>query len=114
MWNGRTNFYLAGKKARWDLSWVVRGQKLSKSKPHDIEGTGWFGLFPPAKTPADIINRLNGIIVGALAKADIKDRILTLGLQPTGTSPEAFAKIQQDDVARWAPAIKASGFTPQQ
>ncbi len=81
---------------------------------YDIEGTGWFGLFIPAKTPADIVDRLNGIIVAALAKADIKARILTLGLQPTGTSPEAFAKILQDDIALWAPAVKASGFTPSQ
>ena len=81
---------------------------------YDIEGTGWFGLFAPAKTPADIVNRLNAIIVGSLAKADIKTRILTLGLQPTGTSPEAFAKILQDDIALWAPAVKSSGFTPTQ
>lgn len=81
---------------------------------YDIEGSGWFGLFTPAKTPADIVDRLNGIIVAALAKADIKARILTLGLQPTGTSPEAFAKILQDDIALWAPAVKASGFTPSQ
>lgn len=81
---------------------------------YDIEGTGWFGLFAPAKTPADVVNRLNAIIVGALAKPDIKERILKSGLQPTGTSPEAFAKILQDDIALWAPAVKASGFTPTQ
>jgi tripartite-type tricarboxylate transporter receptor subunit TctC len=57
---------------------------------------------------------LNGIIVGSLAKADIKDRILKLGLQPTGTSPQGFAKILQDDIALWAPAVKASGFSPTQ
>ena len=79
-----------------------------------IEGTGWFGLFAPAKTPPDVVNRLNGIIVGALAKTDIKDRILKLGLQPTGTSSQAFAKILQDDITLWAPAVKASGFTPTQ
>ena len=79
-----------------------------------IEGTGWFGLFAPAKTPPDVVNRLNGIIVGALAKADIKGRILKLGLQPTGTSPQEFAKILQDDITLWAPAVKASGFSPTQ
>lgn len=79
-----------------------------------IEGTGWFGLFAPAKTPPDVVNRLNGIIVGALAKADIKGRILKLGLQPTGTSSQEFAKILQDDITLWAPAVKASGFSPTQ
>lgn len=81
---------------------------------YDIEGTGWFGLFAPAHIPADVVSRLNGIIVGALAKPEIKARILTLGLQPTGTNPDAFAKILQDDIALWAPAVKASGFAPSQ
>ena len=79
-----------------------------------IEGSGWFGLFAPAKTSPDVVNRLNEIIVAALAKPEVKDRILKLGLQPTGTSPQAFAKILQDDITLWAPAVKASGFTPTQ
>ncbi len=57
---------------------------LPRGRLH-IEGTGWFGLFAPAKTPPDVVNRLNGIIVAALAKPEVKDRILKLGLQPTGT-----------------------------
>jgi tripartite-type tricarboxylate transporter receptor subunit TctC len=81
---------------------------------YDIQGTGWFGIFAPSRTPADVVNRLNGIIVGALAKNDIQQRILNLGLQPTGTSAEAFAKILRDDIDLWAPAVKASGFTPSQ
>jgi tripartite-type tricarboxylate transporter receptor subunit TctC len=39
-----------------------------------------------------------------------KDRMMTFGLQPTGTSAEAFAHIVEDDSALWVPAIKASGF----
>lgn len=81
---------------------------------YNIEGTGWFGIFAPARTSADVINRLNAIIVGALAKSDIHERILKLGLQPMGTSAETFAKIQRDDIDLWAPAVKASGFTPSQ
>ena len=81
---------------------------------YDIEGTGWYGLFAPAHTPADIVARMNAIVVAALAKPEIRARFLNLGVQPTGTSPEALAKIQHDDIERWAPAVKASGFVPSQ
>ena len=64
------------------------------------------------RTPADIVARMNAIVVAALAKPEIRARFRTLGVQPTGTSPEALAKIQHDDIARWAPAVKASGFVP--
>jgi hypothetical protein len=37
-----------------------------------------------------------------------------LGVQPTGTSPEAPALVQREDTDRWAPAVKASGFAPSQ
>jgi tripartite-type tricarboxylate transporter receptor subunit TctC len=41
-------------------------------------------------------------------------RFLSLGVEPTGTTPEALAAIMAADTARWAPIIKASGFTADQ
>jgi hypothetical protein len=40
--------------------------------------------------------------------------MLTLGLQPTGTSRQAFAEIQRRDSELWGPVVKSSGFTPAQ
>jgi tripartite-type tricarboxylate transporter receptor subunit TctC len=80
----------------------------------DIEGTGWWGMFAPAKTPPATIAKINAAVVEALGHEDIKQKVLRLGLQPTGTSAEEFARIQREDIARWAPAVKASGFTPEQ
>jgi tripartite-type tricarboxylate transporter receptor subunit TctC len=80
----------------------------------DIEGTGWWGMFAPAKTPPATVARISAAIVEVLAGADFQEKVRRVGLQPTGTSPEAFARIQRDDIARWAPAVKASGFTPDQ
>src|SRR4029077_15392877 len=45
---------------------------------------------------------------------DVEHRFLTLGLQPTGTSAAAFADIQKHDSEKWAPAVKASGFRPEE
>lgn len=84
-----------------------------KEAGFDIEGTGWFGLFAPARTPPAMIAKINAAVVEALADEEIRQKIRRLGLQPTGTSAETFARIQRDDIARWAPAVKASGFTPE-
>jgi tripartite-type tricarboxylate transporter receptor subunit TctC len=80
----------------------------------DIEGVGWWGMFAPAKSPPAAIAKISATIVEILASEDIREKVRRIGLQPTGTSPEDFGRIQRDDIARWAPAVKASGFTPQQ
>jgi tripartite-type tricarboxylate transporter receptor subunit TctC len=85
-----------------------------KESGFEIEGTGWWGMFAPAKTPTATVAKINAAIVEALGNEEIKGKIRRLGLQPTGTSADAFARIQRDDIARWAPAVKASGFTPEQ
>jgi tripartite-type tricarboxylate transporter receptor subunit TctC len=79
---------------------------------YNLVASGWYGMFAPAKTPADIIARLNKVIIDALRSPGVKERLLAFGLQPTGTSAAEFEKIVQADSALWAPAIKASGFKP--
>jgi tripartite-type tricarboxylate transporter receptor subunit TctC len=79
---------------------------------YNLIATGWYGMFAPAKTPPDVIARLNKVIVDAVRAPDVEHRFLAFGLQPTGTSAAAFADIQKDDSEKWAPAVKASGFKP--
>jgi hypothetical protein len=43
----------------------------------------------------------------------VRERLLAFGLQPTGTSAAELAAIMKRDSAFWAPAVKASGFTPE-
>ena len=76
----------------------------------DIVGSGWYGMFAPARTPPDVIARLNAALVAALAQPDLKARISGFGLKPTGTSPAQLAAIQKADADKWAPIVKASGF----
>ncbi|HWE20382.1 MAG TPA: hypothetical protein VG758_24930 [Hyphomicrobiaceae bacterium] len=44
----------------------------------------------------------------------VKERLLAFGLVPTGATPMELANIQKADSELWAPAVKASGFTPEQ
>jgi tripartite-type tricarboxylate transporter receptor subunit TctC len=85
-----------------------------KEAGYDIQGTGWYGVFVPAKTTPDVVERLNTAIVAAVRTPAVKERLLAFGLQPTGTSAAELARIQKADSELWAPAVKASGFTPEQ
>jgi tripartite-type tricarboxylate transporter receptor subunit TctC len=76
----------------------------------DIVGTGWYGMFAPARTPPDIIERINKAVVSALKLPEVRDRLIGFGLTPTGTSPAQLAAIQKADAEKWAPVVKASGF----
>jgi tripartite-type tricarboxylate transporter receptor subunit TctC len=85
-----------------------------KESGYDIQGAGWYGMFAPAKTPDDIVERYNKVIVSAIGTPEVRKRLLDFGLEPTGTTAAEFAAIQKADAALWAPAVKASGFTPEQ
>jgi tripartite-type tricarboxylate transporter receptor subunit TctC len=79
-----------------------------------LEANGWYAIFAPAKTPAAIVDRYSKIVVEAVQDASVKSKLEAFGLTPTGTTAAALADIQKRDAALWAPAVKASGFTPQQ
>lgn len=79
---------------------------------YDLQATGWYAVFAPAKTPPEVIERLNKAIVTAVKSPDVRERLLGFGLVPTGTSAAELAAIMKRDSAFWAPAVKASGFTP--
>jgi len=77
----------------------------------DIVGTSWYGMFAPAKTPDDVVARLNKAIVDAVKSPDVAKRLIGFGLNPTGTSPDELGRIQKAHAALWKPVIEASGFT---
>lgn len=85
-----------------------------KEAGYDIQGSGWYGFFAPAGTPKDIVERYSKALVTAVKTKEVKERLLAFGLQPTGTTPAELARIQKADSALWAPAVKASGFAPDQ
>jgi len=75
-----------------------------------IEGTAWFGVYAPAKTPEATVRQLNAAINKALANAELRERLTKLGLEPAGGSPADLAARMAQDTTRWAPIVKASGF----
>ncbi|RYX89396.1 MAG: tripartite tricarboxylate transporter substrate binding protein [Comamonadaceae bacterium] len=76
----------------------------------DLEFSSWFGIVAPAKTPADIVARLNADILKALRSADGKAKMEDAGFRVTGTGSDEFAKIIAADTVKWGKAVKATGF----
>jgi tripartite-type tricarboxylate transporter receptor subunit TctC len=79
-----------------------------------IQSSGWHAFFAPAKTPRRVIDRSSAVIAAAIKSPDISDRLLALGLEPVGSTPDELAKRMVDDYAHWAPVVKASGFRAEQ
>ena len=77
------------------------------------EATTWFGLMAPARTPKDIITRLNVEVDRILSSADLKERFLNEGIDPIGGPPEAFARFIRAEIDKYARVIKAANV-PQQ
>lgn len=75
-----------------------------------VEGTSWFAVYAPAKTPEATIQQINAALNKALAAPELRERFMKLGLEPTGGSPADLAAIMKRDTERWAPVVKASGF----
>lgn len=84
-----------------------------KEAGFDIQGTGWYGVFAPAGTPAEVIDLYSKVLAEAVKSPDISKRLVGAGLQPTGTTAAEMAEIQKRDAAMWEPAVQASGFTAQ-
>jgi tripartite-type tricarboxylate transporter receptor subunit TctC len=74
-----------------------------------FEASSWFGILAPAGTPPDIIAKLNAEIAKWLASPEAKEKMLALGANAAGGSPEDFAKHIATETVKWQKVVKASG-----
>src|SRR5438309_10819476 len=73
---------------------------------------GWYGIFAPAATPTELVNRYNEVIIKAIRTPEVRERMRAVELEPREMSAAEFQAFVKADTERWAPIIKASGFTP--
>ena len=77
-----------------------------------FEVTGWFGLFAPARTPAEVVQRLNAEINRVMALPELREKLVLLGSNEVPTlSPGGFASFVNAETARYAAVIQAAGVT---
>jgi tripartite-type tricarboxylate transporter receptor subunit TctC len=75
-----------------------------------VVAIGWNAVYAPAATPKPLVDRLSVAIAKALRTPDIRDKVMDLGAEPTGTTPDELAAIVAADTAFWAPIVRAAGL----
>ncbi len=73
----------------------------------------WFALWAPKDTPRDVVDRLDGAVVDALADAAVRTRLTDLGYEIVPReqqTPEALAAFQKAEIEKWWPIIKEAGI----
>lgn len=75
--------------------------------------SGWNGLAAPAKTPREIIDKLNREIQQALAAPDLQKKYVDLGIVPKGNTPEEMSALLKKDIALWKDVIEKAKLEKQ-
>jgi len=72
--------------------------------------TNWFGLVVPAATPKDLVSRIHGDFTKTLQEKEIRDKIVGMGADVVGNTPEQFGKFWREESDKWAKVIKEAGI----
>jgi tripartite-type tricarboxylate transporter receptor subunit TctC len=84
---------------------------IDESGLKGFEATTWFGVMAPAKTPRDIVNRLNADLARIVAAADVRERFIGEGVEPIGGSTDLFAAFIREEIDKYAKVVKAASLT---
>jgi tripartite-type tricarboxylate transporter receptor subunit TctC len=83
---------------------------IAESGYPGFEATNWYGLVAPAGTPAATVRRLHVETVRALALPELRGKLIDLGIDVIGNSPDEFAAAIKAEIPKWAKVIKEAGI----
>jgi len=73
----------------------------------------WVGLWAPAGTPQDVVDKINADVAKVLAMPDVRERLAALGAEPLVMTPADFRKFMRDEMDDAAKVVKAAGIKAQ-
>jgi tripartite-type tricarboxylate transporter receptor subunit TctC len=76
----------------------------------DLVAGAWYGMWLPSGSPAEFAKQLSGAVAAALAKPEVKEKLLAIGLIPVGSTPEGLEKEIAANTAFWQPIVTATGY----
>jgi tripartite-type tricarboxylate transporter receptor subunit TctC len=79
----------------------------------DYEMIGWFAAFAPAKTPAPVVEKLNGAIKAAVEDKTVQENLLKAGIEPLTSTPDELRAYVVSETRKWADIVKAAGIEPE-
>ena len=77
-----------------------------------FEGVIWFGLLAPRGTPREVVARIHSDVAEVLRMPEVRQKILDVGAEPGGHSPEEFSARIRSEIARFGKVVKAAGLKP--
>ena len=87
---------------------------LAESGFPGLEALQWVGMLAPAKTPNDVIARLNGALQKILARPDVIEKFTAQGVTATSSAPQEFQTLIETEVKQWTEVAQKSGAPPAQ
>jgi len=76
----------------------------------DLVADAWYGMWLPTGSSPDLARQLSAAVAAVLAKPEVKEKLLAIGLIPVGTTPEELSQELAANTAFWQPIVKASGY----
>ena len=76
------------------------------------QSSTWYGVLAPARTPRDIIVKLQGEIARSVHSPEIAERLVAEGAEPAGSTPEEFRAFIAAEIEKWGKVIRAAGIKP--
>jgi tripartite-type tricarboxylate transporter receptor subunit TctC len=86
---------------------------IAETVKQDFDVTGWFGLLGPARMPAALVTRLNEDLNRVVLAPEFRTRLVTLGIDVMGGTPEAFGVLIASETIRWGKLIRELDLQPQ-
>ena len=71
----------------------------------------WYGLLAPARTPRGVIETLHRAFAEFAARAEIRERMSAIAVEPMSLSPDEYARLIKRDIARWSEVARAAGVS---
>jgi len=76
----------------------------------DLVADAWYGMWLPAGASTEFARQLSDAVSKALAKPEVKDKLMAIGLIPVGSTPEALTKELAANIAFWQPIVTSTGY----
>ena len=76
----------------------------------DLVAGAWYGMWLPAGSLLEFARQLSAAVAAALAKPEVKEKLLAIGLIPVGSTPEGLTQELAANIAFWQPIVKATGY----
>jgi tripartite-type tricarboxylate transporter receptor subunit TctC len=84
---------------------------VEESGLRGYEAVAWTGLSAPAKTPREIVERINSAVASIIASAEFRERLKAEGSEPVGSTAEQFAAFLKEEIAKWQKIVVSAGVT---